>query len=204
MLGPDGKPMVYTDPRMPANGSIGPGGIILDADGNPVLGADGKPLYAGISTTPGSGKKLRGKRNDDDDPGGGRRRRKKKAKTSEVVPAGRLVTLTRMRCKDVPDMDRKGGDKNISDPYIIASIMTSDKHDGEKLDEARTPHIENARHPRWEETLRLFSPDDEVKQGSTKTSPVYVQITLMDKNKKKVTRTPSWWLQATSKFILDP
>lgn len=35
------------DPRIPAGGSIGPGGVILDANGNPVLGADGKPLMAG-------------------------------------------------------------------------------------------------------------------------------------------------------------
>ena len=56
---------------------------------------------------------------------------------------------------------------------------------GVRLDEARTPHIENARHPKWDETLRLFCPDDDVKQGNTKTSPVSVMITLMDKNKKK-------------------
>merc|ERR1712048_538652 len=30
----------------PPGGRIGPGGIILDRFGNPVLGADGKPLYA--------------------------------------------------------------------------------------------------------------------------------------------------------------
>jgi hypothetical protein len=35
------------DPRIPPGGSIGPGGVILDANGNPVLGADGKPLIAG-------------------------------------------------------------------------------------------------------------------------------------------------------------
>ena len=34
------------DPRIPPGGSIGPNGEILDANGNPVLGADGKPLYA--------------------------------------------------------------------------------------------------------------------------------------------------------------
>ena len=35
------------DPRIPPGGSIGPNGEILDANGNPVLGADGKPLMAG-------------------------------------------------------------------------------------------------------------------------------------------------------------
>ena len=37
------------DPRIPPGGSIGPGGIILDANGNPVLGADGKPMYVAMS-----------------------------------------------------------------------------------------------------------------------------------------------------------
>lgn len=32
---------------MPPGGKVGPGGVILDANGNPVLGEDGKPLVAG-------------------------------------------------------------------------------------------------------------------------------------------------------------
>ena len=50
MLGADGKPLRATDPRVPPGGSIGPGGVILDASGNPVLGADGKPLIAAGGT----------------------------------------------------------------------------------------------------------------------------------------------------------
>ena len=47
-MGADGKPQYLTDPRVPKGGSIGPGGIILDEWGNPVLGEDGKPLYADV------------------------------------------------------------------------------------------------------------------------------------------------------------
>ena len=57
-----------SDPRIPAGGSIGPGGIILDANGNPVLGADGKPMYAGG----GGGGDQRGPAGGSSGPGGGR------------------------------------------------------------------------------------------------------------------------------------
>ena len=114
------------------------------------------------------------------DEAGGKGKRKK-SKNSEIVAAGRMLTLTRLRARDVPDMDTKGGDNNISDPYLIFNVL--DGKDGGKVDEGRTPHIENARHPKWEETVRLFVPDAEAK--STKTANVELLITLMDKNKKK-------------------
>ena len=86
----------------------------------PVLGADGKPLYAGLSVTPGG--KKRGKKGGVEEGGKGKRRAKV-TRNSEIVPAGRMVTISCLRCKDVPDMDRKGGDKNISDPYVIAAVV---------------------------------------------------------------------------------
>ena len=52
-----------------------------------------------------------------------------------------------------------------------------------KVDEARTEHLDNQRHPRWNETLRLFKPDDNL-GGKSKTEPVKLMITLMDWNKK--------------------
>ena len=48
------KQVLASDPRIPPGGSIGPGGVILDANGNPVLGADGKPLVAGQGLAGGS------------------------------------------------------------------------------------------------------------------------------------------------------
>ena len=35
--GADGKPLKAMDPRVPPGGSIGEGGVILDANGNPVI-----------------------------------------------------------------------------------------------------------------------------------------------------------------------
>ena len=92
-----------------------------------------------------------------------------------------MVTLTRLRAKDVPDMDRGGSKNNVSDPYLSFAVL--DEH-GEVVDEARTPHQENMRNPKWEESLRLFLPDnDAAKTG--RTAPVPVLLTLMDRNKKK-------------------
>jgi len=91
-----------------------------------------------------------------------------------------MITFSQIRATDVPDMDLKGGDKNVSDPYVIFTALDEA---GTKLDECRTPHIENVRHARWPElTLRLFLPDDE---AGAKTAPATVLITLMDKNSKK-------------------
>ena len=51
--------MKATDPRVPKGGSVGEGGVILDASGNPVLGKDGKPMYVKTAVkednTPGAG-----------------------------------------------------------------------------------------------------------------------------------------------------
>lgn len=60
MLGDDGKPLVAKMPGgggvvVPPGGSIGPGGVILDANGNPVLGADGKPMVATDPRVPAGG-----------------------------------------------------------------------------------------------------------------------------------------------------
>ena len=111
----------------------------------------------------------------------GGRGKGKKVRNAEIVPAGRMVTLTRVRAKDIPDTDRGGSDANISDPYLTFALVNAS---GEKMDETRTPHIENTRSPRWlDDTYRLFFPDDEAK--TTKTAPASLLITLMDKNKKK-------------------
>ena len=40
----------------------------------------------------------------------------RRCRTSEVVAAGRLVTLTSLGVKDVPDTDLRGKPKNIGDP----------------------------------------------------------------------------------------
>ena len=109
-------------------------------------------------------------------PGGG----KKRMRTSEIVPAGRMVTLTRLRATDVPDVDRKGGASNVADPYLILNVLSAS---GAKLDEARTEHLDNQTHPRWSETVRLFVPDDDL-GGKSKTPPVKLLVTLMDYNKK--------------------
>ena len=101
---------------------------------------------------------------------------------SNIVPSGRMLTLTRVRAKDVPDMDRGGSDANISDPYLIFDLR--DAH-GETVDATRTPHVDNARHPKWlDQTWRLFIPDNDAPR-SGHTGPVGLHITLMDFNKKK-------------------
>ena len=46
---------VVNDLNIPPGGSVGKGGVILDANGNPVLGADGKPLMARDSRIPPGG-----------------------------------------------------------------------------------------------------------------------------------------------------
>ena len=91
VLGSDGKPLMIIDSRVPSGGSIGAGGVILDANGEPVLGADGVPLYAAAVKAPAldAPKKIKQKR----------------ARKSEIVAAGRMLTLTRMRARDVPDLD---------------------------------------------------------------------------------------------------
>lgn len=55
--------------------------------------------------------------------------------------------------------------------------------EGSTIDEARTPHIENAKHPKWEETLRLFLPDDEAPTGATQSVPI--RLAVWDWNRKK-------------------
>jgi len=62
-------------------------------------------------------------------------------RSSEIVPAGRMLTLSKMRCKDVPNVDRGGGSRNLSDPYLICALVSDQ---GEILDEARTAHQNNA------------------------------------------------------------
>ena len=104
----------------------------------------------------------------------------KKARTSEIVPAGRLVTLTRIRATDVPDVDLRGGEKNVSDPYITFHLLDAS---GARVDEGKTDHLENQRHPKWmDTTVRLFMPDHEPPKG--KTPPLKLLVTLMDWNKK--------------------
>ena len=39
----------------------------------------------------------------------------KKPRRSDIVPAGRMITITNIRASDVPDMDLRGGDNNVSD-----------------------------------------------------------------------------------------
>ena len=101
---------------------------------------------------------------------------------STIVPAGRMLTVSKLRAKDVPDMDRGARNKaNISDPYLIFALLDAE---GNKVDEGRMPHIENARNPRWKETIRLFFPDNDHSKSS-KTPPLTMLITLMDRNRKK-------------------
>ena len=53
MLDEDGRP-IFADARIPQGGSVDPlTGMILDADGQPVLGHDGHPLYADPRVPPG-------------------------------------------------------------------------------------------------------------------------------------------------------
>ena len=48
---------------------------------------------------------------------------------------------------------------------------------------SRDRHQDNQRHPRWTETVRLFTSDDNV-AGKGKTQPVKLSISLLDYNKK--------------------
>ena len=73
-----------------------------------------------------------------------------------------------------------GSDKNISDPYLVCALL-NDK--GEIMDETRTTHIKDTRHPRWKETLRLFAPSNDL--GGSATCPANVRFTVYDYNKKK-------------------
>ena len=141
---------------------------VLDANGNVLIGADGKPLIrnadgadAAGSTTP----SMRGKR----------------IRQVETVPAGQLLTLRRLRVWDVPDVDLRGKEGNVSDPYLILSAL-DDAHE-HVVDETRTPHVDNVRKHEWEGSYRLFLPDDEA--ASARSKPIGLRITLMDRNAKK-------------------
>ena len=189
VLGADGKPIIC-DPRIPPGGSVGEGGVILDAFGNPVLGADGKPLYVEAETQQMLEAIAEEQANIDKykdtwaPPSSsmekGRNGSPKKKRKSEIVPAGRMVTFSSLRARDVPDVDLRGSATNISDPYLILAAIDDN---GEMRDQTKTSHIENSRHPSWKETLRLFMPDQEAK--TPKTKPFKVLITLMDRNAKK-------------------
>jgi len=184
--GATGRHLRITDPRVPPGGTIGPGGILFDEQEKPMIGRDGKPLRANPifvlrEVHLGGGADGGGAAASDGAGGLKRSQWLKKARQSRVVPAGRMVTLSRMRCKDVPDVDLRGGPENISDPYLILAVL--DGH-GVTMDEARTAHINNVRHPRWRETCRLFIPDD-AQPSSSKTAPIRLHVTLMDYNAKK-------------------
>ena len=175
VLGADGKP-AYADPRVPPGGSVGEDGVIRDAGGNPLIGDDGLPLVASMA---GSANIFASKPTNSKGNGGAGGRRR--VRNSEVTPAGRLVLISRMRAKDVPDVDLRGGENNISDPYLVFALL-GDKDKGDIVDEARTPHIENSRNPRWKETLRLFAPDED---APAKTKAVRVRISIWDNNNKR-------------------
>jgi len=175
VLGADGRPItISTDPRVPPGGSIGEGGVILDAKGNPVLGEDGQPLIADVERSEvhlqsasalGSGQD-------------------KFARHGVVVPAGRMLTLSRIRARDVPNVDRRSLKANdLSDPYIIFSLLGEG---GEQLDEVRTNHQNDQRNPDWlDVSLRLFVPNDKAAGPDEPTAPAQLRITLMDFNRRK-------------------
>jgi len=159
VLGADGKPQFVTDPRVPPGGSIRAPGIILDKHGNPVLGPDGQPLMVGK----GKGKK-------------------KRAKETEVVPAGRVVTIKNCKTRNLPDTDLRGTEKNIADPYLIFSLLDAN---GTKIDEAKTTHRDNVRKCHWHgEVLKLFANDNKDGSPTDVSHPVSVLVQLMDYNKK--------------------
>lgn len=54
---------------------------------------------------------------------------------------------------------------------------------GVQVDEVRTPHVTNVRHAQWNMTLRLFLRDEDI--SSSRTAPVVLVCSLMDKNNKK-------------------
>ena len=56
MIGADGKPVlnaagepIVIDPRLPAGGSIGEGGVLLGSNGLPIMGEDGRPMVLGMA-----------------------------------------------------------------------------------------------------------------------------------------------------------
>ena len=49
VLGPDGTPLVVTDPRVPPGGYIGEGGVIFDREGAPLVNADGTLMLARVA-----------------------------------------------------------------------------------------------------------------------------------------------------------
>ena len=149
---------VTAKPRVPPEGTITPDGRVLDQYGSPAVGAVSN---GGIMA-------------------GNVPRRKNWVRHSDIVAAGRMLTLSNIRVRDVPDMDLRGGKKNIGDPYLIFSLV---RDDDAVVDDTRTPHVNNVRHARWNDTLRLFWPDDQTE--SSDTEPMRLKITLMDKNNKK-------------------
>jgi len=197
LLGADGRPILGADGRPLIRGIDGqtigelPADVLLGADGNPVFGADGTLQLRGSAgdSSPNGGARqgrTRRSRSPEGELGPGREEGRelttshgtKKSHSSQIVPAGRLLTITQLKVKDVPDVDLKGGDKNLSDPYLV---LTAISNGGEPVDETRTSHVENVYRAAWTETFRLFFPDDDVVQRSE----TKLQITLMDKNKKK-------------------
>ena len=99
---------------------------------------------------------------------------RKKARTLEGVPAGRMLTLTRIRATDIPSMDRPGRKGAEADPYVSVAQLGPN---GEVIDEARTSHFDNVRNAKFRETLRLFIPeDDDVVSGA-------LHVRLMDYDK---------------------
>ena len=204
ILGDDGGTLTADpigDARVPPGGSVGAGGVILDDFGKPLIGADGAPLVlAGAHPSVGGGVIENGDGDGaDDDPdtmedidqalvhshtgADMQHARKKQHRHSEIVPAGCLITFSRLRAKEVPDMDIRARSQvhRRADPYLIIHALDAS---GAPVDEVRTSHIDNTRNPMWRDTLRLFVPEDNVSAGSL-TPSTHVLLTLMDKNKKK-------------------
>jgi hypothetical protein len=73
----------------------------------------------------------------------------------QTAPAGTLITFTELRAHAVPDRDKGGGKKNVSDPYLKVEIIDAT---GRSVEEKRTSHIVNATDPCWPETLLLLLP----------------------------------------------
>jgi len=84
-----------------------------------------------------------------------------------VQPAGRVVTISRLRAVDIPDVEelaqmqspgKKGGHvkKDVSDPYCVIALV--EKRTGLVHDQVTTPYIRNSNQPAWTGMYRLMAP----------------------------------------------
>ena len=184
--GLDGKPLVVADPdkglpkAQPATPLVGQKalhesmpGVEQPAfdppDAHSSISEDGNPVNSSHANAS----------KDEAGPAGGKRRKNRGG--GALMHAGRLLTVSDMQAKDLPDTDIRGSAKNIADPYLIVQILDDE---GQPVSEGRTETVMNVRKCNWTSTIDLFC-NDQDREDTRPMPPVTAKFILMDWNKKK-------------------